>query len=257
MGDLETAQFFDNDLLASPELKKRYADIVQSYEKQKDDLLAAIRSEIISGRGEPKAAEIETLILETAGAQDFYESLALLRSKSKTITFPNFLHKYKMNELLGKSENVLEKSDIKESLVDFAQTRAKVAANSGILNNMFDYPAAVALLDVLKKSDFFTAGHGLIIRDRNTNTEQVVNTVNDFSTILSSELEKADNNPEVIAKYKIVEKAFGSAAGPTKLKKYACSDPEIAVAFSDVSHLKRSYILYAIARTGVAARMGT
>ena len=153
MGALEGSRFFDNALLAAPELKTQYLAVIRQHSQQLDDLLAAIRGEYVSGRGAPDADGIRDLIIQEAGDGDcdFDKAVALVLKQALSYSYPPCIEGKKSNDLLGRNSDVLEKPEIKGVLAEFAATRNKIVAESPYLTDQFDYPSAVSLAAELKK----------------------------------------------------------------------------------------------------------
>ena len=250
MGALEGSRFFDNALLAAPELKTQYLAVIRQHTQQLDDLLAAIRGEYVSGRGAPDADGIRDLIIQEAGDGDcdFDKAVALVLKQALSYSYPPCIEGKKSNDLLGRNSDVLEKPEIKGVLAEFAATRNKIVAESPYLTDQFDYPSAVSLAAELKKCGFFAAGHSIILRDKDTGSTREITAVGELEFLLAAQLERADQNPNVQEQYQAVEKAFGKTKAATSLKNLACSDPDIAVALSDPSELRRAFLLKAILR---------
>lgn len=248
MGNLDGANFFDDALLASPELKKRYLSIMREHDRQESELIAGIRKELVSGRGAPSTDDVQRMIVEISGESRLPQALRTLLNQAASFTSPEAIEGKTMGKMLGKNTSTLEKPEIKESLVDFAETRRKVLSGSGIFSNTFDYSAAKALIGELAKSGFFEAGHSLALRNSTTGEEQRVSSTDDFERVIQEELNKADNNPEVQEKFRRVDSAFGKSAASNALKRVVCESPSVAAAYADLPALRKSFLLRAFLR---------
>lgn len=249
MGALEASRFFDDALLAAPKLKERHLAVLQKHRGQLADLLAKIRNEYVSGRGAPNAEGVQKLILHEAGCDNFDQAVALLLDRARSYKFPSCIEGKRSNELLGKNPDVLDKPNIKGALSSFTVTRNKVVAESPYLTSRFDHPTAAALAAELEKDGFFEAGHSIILRDKNTGEKREITSSGEFTTLLETQLERVNEDPDVQKMYLAVEKAFGKTRAASDLKELACSDPDIAAAFSNLSELKRAFLLKAILRS--------
>lgn len=248
MRALEASRFFDDALLAAPKLKEQHLAVLQKHRGQLADLLAKIRNEYVSGRGAPNAEDVQRLIFQEAGCSDFNQAVALLLDQARSYKFPSCIEGKRSNELLGKTPDVLDKPEIKGALSSFAATRNKVVAESPYLTSRFDHPTATALAAELEKNGFFDAGHRIVLCDKNTGKEREIASSGEFKTLLDIQLERVNQDPDVQKMYLEVEKAFGKSKAASDLKDLACSDPDIATAFSDLPELKRAFLLKAILR---------
>lgn len=248
MGKLEVSRFFDDSLLAAPELKARHLDVMQKHRQRLSDLLTMIRKEYVSGRGAPDLDGIQNLIIQEGGGNGINEALSLLLSRARSYRIPSCIEGKKSNEVLGRNPDVLDKPEIKGALTDFAATRNKVVAESPYLTDQFDYPAAESLAAELEKSGFFDAGHSITLHDSNTGDAKEITSAKEFKDLLTSQLERANRDPGVQEKYRAVEKAFGKTKAAVQLKNLACGDPDMASALSDPPELRRAFLLKAILR---------
>lgn len=93
MGDLASARFFDDRLLASPELKEQYIQDKESHDAELRLLLATLRKEVASGASYLKDAEMGAFIEELTGFNDMGKALTALVDRADSMDEPLFVTK--------------------------------------------------------------------------------------------------------------------------------------------------------------------
>ena len=247
MGDLASARFFDDRLLASPELKEQYIQDKESHDAELRLLLATLRREIASGPSYPRDTEMGTFIAELTGFDDMGKALAALAERAASTDEPLFVTKYKLGDVISKSvEKVLSKPGVKEALADYARVRGEVLEKSVYFGNGFDYLAASSLADELGKSGFFNAKHALLLHDRNGVSTKTVASLEEYRKVIDAEVERANSTPVVIEHFKIADEKLGKAQAIKKFKEVISSDQEIASAVENPQAVKLSFLIHAV-----------
>jgi hypothetical protein len=248
MTEVEGLRYFEDDLLASPELKEQYVGFIQSHREQKENLLSALHDEFIGGKGAPTKDSMEDYIQSLVGGDSLYDSLEDLLSRADDYVAPNFIKNTKQDDLLKKGyEDKLRKGAAKSSVEAYAKTREEILRTSAVLHDGFDSNAAEALITTLEKTHYFDAGHALVLRDKTTGVDfPVVESVDALRKIVDDELAKIISDPAVKKACDGIEKALGSAQGIEELKDALCNDPDFASAAADVDGMKLGYLVYSV-----------
>lgn len=247
MGDLASARFFDDALLASPELKAKYIKDQESHVAELKNLLKMLRSEIVDGSGSPKDDEMGSFITGVVGASDLGDALAQLVERAESPGEPRYVTEHRLSDVLSKSvENALAKPGVKEAFVDYAKVRDKVLSKSVYFGDGFDYLGATALAAELEKSKFFEAGHSLTLRNREDGSERVIASCEAFRAAVDGEIRRADSDPVVVGHFKTADEKLGKVAAVKKFKDLIGDDSELASAVGDPAGVKLTYLVHAV-----------
>lgn len=244
MPALEGMRFFDGELIASPSLKAKYMDYTIRHRKQVDDVLAAIRSELVSGRSAPLPDDMETYICDLTGKGDVYGALALLLERGSSLSAPAFMLESKQDAILKKGyEDKIAKASAKGDIKAYVDARRNALGHSTIFRNGFDPNAANGLLAALEKAHFFEAGHAIVLHD-NLSDEDLppIRSKEELEELFASEFKKATNNPGVLGAYNKVDKAIGSAREADGIRQALCKVPGFAEAASDLDAMKLDFL---------------
>ena len=247
MGDLASARFFDDALLASPELKAKYIKDQETHVAELKSLLRSLRGEIVGGSSSPEDDEMTSFITEAVGASDLGDALAQLVEHAEISGEPRYVIEHKLNDVLSKSvENALSKPGVKEAFADYAKVRDEVLSKSVYFGDGFDYLGATALATELEKSKFFDAGHNLILHNREDGSERTITSCRDFRAVIDGEIERADSNPVVVEHFKTADEKLGKAIAVKKFKDLIGSDSGLASAMGDPAGVKLAYLVHAV-----------
>lgn len=243
MGDLTNARFFDDRLLASPELKALYIKDKEAHDGELKGLLSSLRREIVSGNNSPKDNEMVSFITDLTGANDLGDALNALVKSIESSDDPMYVTKHKLSDVLSKSvESVLAKPGVQDSFSDYAKVRNEVLEKSIYFGDGFDYLAASSLAAELEKSKFFDAGHTLTLRSRVDGSAMVVDSCRAFRSLVDAEIERADSDPTVVEHFKTADEKLGKAAAVKKFKGLIGADSELASAVGNPRTIKLAYL---------------
>lgn len=246
MGDLARARFFDDRLLASPDLKARYIRDKEAHDAELKGLLSSLRKEVASGNNSPKDDEMTSYITELTGTNNLVDALSALVKNIESREDPLYVTKYKLSDVLCKSvENALAKPGVQESFSDYAKVRNEVLEKSVYFGNGFDYLAASSLATELEKSKFFDAGHTLMLRNRDDASVIAIESCEEFKSTIDAEIARIDSDPIVIAHFKTADEKLGRVAAVKKFKALIGSDSELASAIADPPTIKLAYLNHA------------
>lgn len=247
MGDLASARFFDDRLLASPGLKEQYIQDKESHDAELRLLLATLRKELASGASFPKDAEMAPFIAELTGFDDIGRALTALVDRADSMDEPLFVTKYKLGDVISKSvEKALSKPGVKETLADYARVRGEVLEKSVYFGDGFDYLAASSLADELGKSGFFNARHALLLHSRDDAGTKAITSLEEYREVIDAEVERANSAPVVIEHFKIADEKLGKAQTIKRFKEIISSDQEVASAVGDPQAMKLSFLVHAV-----------
>lgn len=246
MGDLTNARFFDDRLLASPELKALYIKDKEAHDGELKGLLSSLRREIVSGNNSPKDNEMVSFITDLTGANDLGDALNALVKSIESSDDPMYVTKHKLSDVLSKSvESALAKPGVQDSFSDYAKVRNEVLEKSIYFGDGFDYLAASSLAAELEKSKFFDAGHMLTLRSRVDGSAMVVDSCRAFRSLVDAEIERADSDPTVVEHFKTANEKLGKAAAVKKFKGLIGADSELASAVGNPRTIKLAYLTHA------------
>lgn len=250
MPEFESMRYFDDQLIASPELKAQYVDFTTRHRREVDVLLASIRDEFISGRGTPGPNDMRDYIKSLTGKGDLYEALESLLARADGLSAPEFMKEKKQNDLLKKGfEDKISKGSAKASIQGYVAERNNVMESSTIYHNGFDPNAANELAAALAKAHFFEAGHSLILHDQTTDSDLTpIRNEKDLKEVLDSEFSKVTSDPNVRKAYASVDKAIGQSKDADEIRGLLCDTPGFAEAVTDLPSLKLDYLAYAADR---------
>lgn len=254
MPELEGMRFFDDELIASPDLKARYVDFKIWHRKEVEDLLAAIHDELISGRSYPTVGDMHGYIKEMTGIDDLYSALSSLLEKAKSLDVPEFMREQKQDELLKKGyEDKLNKAVTKDIATTYASVRRSVMDSSTVFHNGFDPNAAKSLVSALEKAHFFDAGHSIVLHDQTTDNDlPPIGNKKDLEAFFDKEFRKVAADPEVQKAYANMDKGIGGSKEADGIRDLLCSNPEFAERASDLRSLKHDYLAQAVGRCRIA-----
>lgn len=247
MVDLASVRFFDDALLASPELKAKYIKDREAHDAELRNLLKTLRGEIVGGSSSPKDDEMISFITEVVGTSDLGDALAQLVDRAENSGEPKYATAHKLSDVLSKSvEKALSKPDVKEAFADYARVRDEVLSRSIYFGDGFDCLGATTLAAELEKSRFFDAGHSLTLRNRKDGSAREVTSCMAFRAAIDGEIERADSDPVVVAHFKTADEKLGKAAAIKKFKDLIGEDSELASAMGNPAEVKLAYLAHAV-----------
>ena len=247
MADLASARFFDDRLLASPDLKARYISEKENHDRDLNNLLSTLRKEIVNGNGLIKDNEMRGFITGLTGEPLLRRALGNLVDEASQFEEPAFVSRYKLNEILSSSvETALAKPGVKEAFADYARVRAEVMANSLYFGKGFDYLAASSLASEFEKSKFFEAGHNVVLRNRIDGSTKIVTNCDEYRLAIAAEIERADADTLVQEHFKAADEKLGKAQAIKKFKALISDDSEVAAFVGNPESVKLAFLVHAV-----------
>lgn len=213
-------------LLVNMALKDRYAEILNTIETKKAEVLKSIK--LISGSSN---AELE--INSIFNKKIFFESLDLIASDVANNEFwePNF----KYGEIINtKVQDFLK--DNSGLISDYLNKYTELTSSSDFFKKgIFGTDNASGVKKSLTDNRFFDAKHKVILKDKT-----IVESGDSLGLIIKKEKERILTNEDLVKKFEKIDTAITKNAELKSLKKILEADPTLLAKLSNYDSFKKS-----------------
>ncbi len=226
-------------LLASDDLKSAYDVVIKEVDEKKKALTNSIR-DLVARRSD---ADLEAAVAEALGSEDF--SSAVLDVRPILIDdYRSDLNSIKLSEVFNKDvQAFLDKPNVKHSLKLYSEKYHEIITSSCTFREGFDHHGAETVNTAMKKSQFFRAGHRLLL-----NGTEEIQTIEELDEVVKRETSAILASDELKDIFKKVDDEIKKNETLLNFKIFIESHPFLLDEFTNLSELKKNFILSYLSR---------
>lgn len=187
-------------LLVNNSLKVRYDEILLKIDQEKDILISKLKQ--LSGLT-GRTITVESELTKSFGSKSIFDTLLSLETEINGRTdnpFSSIIYSKIFDE---KVINFLNTKDFKRQIKEYIERYNLLIESSKYLKKGFNHTNASEIQKTLKANGFFQANHSLNLNNGATN--DLVTNEDDFSGIISKEIETVLNDAEIQKKFNEID----------------------------------------------------
>ncbi len=237
---------YDSDgvstLLVNDELRKRYQELTVSIKRKREALLGKIAT-ATGIRGQPHTEEE---INKSFGKDSLVENLQEASNSLDTFrsSLPSGLN-YR-DIFTKKIEDILEKKEVKEQLVEYLEAFNEISQKSPYLRGGFTIYQLQSVAEELKTQKYFEAGHDIkLANDINPKAPLEVTSIDRLQEVIRQQKLDIWSDPELIEKWDKATAAFSTKEG-REFRDLIDANPDYRPHLADLPALRKGMMLIAI-----------
>jgi ABC-type lipoprotein export system ATPase subunit len=218
-------------LLVNPSLKKKYVEINENIEKQKQKIIRKLNS--LSG---VKKADIEQKMINDFEEKDkdFLEILASLKEKVIEVNPINVKDLKYIDLFNQKVMEIMNEKEIKNRVEEYSNKLSEILEESKIFERNFTHNNAEKIKNELEKNGFFKAKHQIKLK-----TGKVIKNQGELEEIINKEIDDIISDDGLSKIFKKIDESFEQNQTTRNFKEILEKYPQIIIpGFNNVKQFK-------------------